>query len=92
VCSAAYGFEFFIGYGLKVLELFGVSTNGPGLSARPRGEGRVALLTAWTAVMPIYDVKYGLMNPTSTYVIRISSFTVVEDVLSGCFGVSYHPM
>src|SRR4029077_16194395 len=83
---------FLPGQGVEELELFGKTAHGPGETARPGAEGRVALLRTGAAVVAIVDVEDALVRGAAAYVVGIAAFAVPDGIFRGGAGVLGDPL
>jgi len=80
-------FEFGFREKIKKFVLFRETAEEPGVTAGPGGKGGVALLGGRAAVGAVGDIKNGFMNNATWNVVSVATFTVVDIVTGGGFGV-----
>src|SRR5437660_3211999 len=66
---------------LDKLQLLSEAASGPGQSAHPGAEWRIALLRVWTTITPIIDVEDAFVSRPPTHIIRIATLAVINPKL-----------
>src|SRR5882672_6548395 len=75
------------GRGLQEFQLFGVPKNGPGHSARPGAERRVALLGIGATITAVVQIKDAFMRRSATDIVGIPAFAVIDAVAGSRFSM-----
>ena len=86
-CSAAEGFQIFIGNRFEEFQLFGEPGNDPGEAAGPGAEGAVALLRVRAAVASIVGVEDTFVCHASPLIVHVPTGAVIDIPAGGGQGV-----